>query len=369
MSDALIIGGGVAGAALAIQLAQAGQAVTLIEKEQAAQDKVCGEFLSHEAVGYLSALNIDLDALGAVPIDAVRFAEGERLVERLLPFVARSVSRRVLDEALLSRAADIGVNIVRGRTVQGLERAGQGWTVRASPAFAKHASTAFLCSGKHDVRGWKRPAGKQNDLVGFKMHWRLEPEQTRALSRHVELFIFPGGYGGLEPVEEGKANLCFLIRRAVLESLPGGWEGVLAHIRNSSSHLCERLKGATPLWDKSLAITAIPYGHVCRSSPDGLWRLGDQAAVIPSFSGDGMSIALHSARLAASTFLSGGTADNYQRRLAADVEKQVALATTISRALVSPGGQALCALAAGWMPWAIGAAARATRIPDKALAA
>ncbi len=376
MMETLVVGGGLAGAAAAIHLARAGREVTLVERETTAHDKVCGEFLSGEAVGYLAALGIDLPLLGAEPIADVRFADGSRVARRALPFAAYSLSRRILDEALLARAAEAGATVLRGQTVQGLERSGQGWRARlsSSPAggegvFCLTANSVFLASGKHDVRGWKRSPGKQNDLIGFKMHWTLTAPQARDLSGHVELFLFPGGYGGIEPVEGGQANFCFLIRRAQLEAEGGRWEAVLSRIARSCPHIAARLEGAAASWEKPLAITAIPYGYVRRDSSDGLWRLGDQAAVIPSFSGDGMSIALHSARLAARTYLGDGTASAYQCRLAGDVAHQVHLATAISRALVTPGGQRLCGLAAGLMPWAMSTAAKATRIPERALAA
>ena len=70
----LVVGGGIAGAALAIPLAEAGWRVTLVEREAGPHDKVCGEFLSREARLYLRALGIDPATLGAVPIQRVRVA-------------------------------------------------------------------------------------------------------------------------------------------------------------------------------------------------------------------------------------------------------------------------------------------------------
>jgi flavin-dependent dehydrogenase len=391
----VIVGGGLAGTAAALHLAIAGREATLIEKETMPHDKVCGEFLSHEAVMYLTALGIDLPALGAVAIDRVRF-EGRT---RKLPFAAQSLSRRVLDEALLTRAQDAGVTVMRGRKVQSIERMDDSWRLKLSlspmgegarrageggwmgspltlPISEEmgpfplpsgrgsiDAPSVFLASGKHDVRGRKRGPGRQNDLVGFKIHWRLMSPQQRALNGAVELFLFPGGYGGLEPVENGKANLCFLIRRNILETLGSDWDKILQHICAASPLIADRLAGAQALWDRPLAITSIPYGYVRRDS-DGLWRLGDQAAVIPSFSGDGMSIALHSAKVAAEVYLAGGDAAQYQARLARDVQRQVFLATAISRALVDPVGQKLCYLLASRL---IGMTAKATRIPERLL--
>jgi len=369
MSDAAIIGGGPAGAALAVRLARAGRHVVLFERDPGPADKVCGEFLSREAVTYLEILGLDLRGLGAVAIDAVRLVDGDRVAEVELPFSALSLSRRVLDEALLELAAAAGCELRRGQRVHGLERAsgGAGWQVRLDDDTHHGAAAAFLATGKHDVRGHQRPPGRQDDLVAFKLHWVLSPEQTAALSGAVELVMFEGGYAGLQRVEAGRANLCLVVRRSRLREVGARWSSVLAAMRAESPHLDRRLAGAEPRWAKPLALSRIPYGHVRRHA-DGLWRLGDQAAVIPSFSGDGMSIALHSAALAAHTVLAGGTAEAYQRQLARDVSRQVALATACSQALVRrPGQVVLGAVARAW-PGLMSSVALGTRVRDAAMA-
>src|SRR6516164_9762564 len=112
--DAAVIGGGVAGPALAAELARAGRSVILFEKEKAAHDKVCGEFISHEGVRYLHDLGVSLEGLGALPIRHVRLARHAGAVTDELPFEAQSLSRRVLDETLLQLASKAGAEIQRG---------------------------------------------------------------------------------------------------------------------------------------------------------------------------------------------------------------------------------------------------------------
>ena len=102
--DVVIVGGGPAGAAAACILASAERPVLLIERDAEPRHKVCGEFLSIEAQTYLAHLGIDLDALGASRISRLRLARERRLTEVGLPFTARGLSRRVLDDALLQRA-------------------------------------------------------------------------------------------------------------------------------------------------------------------------------------------------------------------------------------------------------------------------
>jgi flavin-dependent dehydrogenase len=363
-AEVVVVGGGLAGSAAAIGLARAGRDVVLLERESQAQHKVCGEFLSQEALKYLSLLG--LAGVGGVPIGAVRLACQAGVSEAELPFRAMSVTRRRLDEELLQVAAAAGVRVVRGCRVQGLAREGAGWSAVVEGGETVLADAAFLATGKHDVRGRARPKGKQSDLVAFKMYWRLAPEQAAALEGHVELMLYRGGYAGLQPVEEGAVNLCCLVERARLRQLGGSWEKLLAAMQQECGLLRERLQGAQALLERPLAVAAIPYGYV-RETSDGVWALGDQAAVIPSFTGDGMSIALHSGCLAAAMYLRGETAEQFQERLRGEVSGQVALATMVSRGLVWRPSRGVVMAAVGLWPGVLRVVAGRTRIAETAM--
>jgi flavin-dependent dehydrogenase len=369
--DALIIGGGLAGAAAAIHLARAGRRVVLLERSATPQHKVCGEFLSAEALASLSELGVDAAAFGAVPIHIVTLGG----VERPLPFPAMSLTRRTLDEALLRTAADAGVEVRRGCQARSSRFLSGRWMVELDqgPQQATGSLSApavFLATGKHDLRGHARPAGTQRGLVGLKMYFRLTAEQTRELRGRVELILYRGGYAGLQPVEDGVANLCCLIHSRRLQHL-GGWAGFLAAIQQESPALRQRLAGAAPMLERPLAISPIPYGYV-RSSPPpepGLWALGDQAAVIPSFTGDGMSIALHSGRLAAAMHLQGASAAAFQRTLQQQLRHQVGLATILSRTLVHPLTRPIAVATVRAYPRLLGLIAQKTRVSPAALLA
>lgn len=367
MKDAVIVGGGLAGAAVATQLARAGRDVVLIERTAGPTDKVCGEFFSREAETYLSAIGLSLKALGAVPISALRLCARGRVAGAPLPFEAWSLSRRIVDEALVQLAAGAGADVRRGVKVSALEPTSEGFRARLADGTAVDAGAAFLATGKHDLQGFERQSGLQNDLLAFKIHYRLSPDQTADLSRHIEILLFEGGYAGLSPVEEGRANLCLVVRRGRFTEVGQRWERLLDAICAESSHLAGRLASAAPCWAKPLALSVIPYGYL-RFRSKGLWYLGDQAAVIPSFSGDGMSMALHSARLAAAIYLAGARAELFQRRLAGDVLGQMLLATGLSQALVRRPGQILIGAATRLLPSLMSVVASQTRIPSAALA-
>lgn len=363
--DHLVIGGGPAGAMAAIRLASAGRSVILLEKESGPHHKVCGEFLSREAIGYLHQVGIAPLDLGATTIHTLRLSVGGKTVTAPLPFQALSLSRQVLDAALLARAEENGCQVLLGKAVESLHSDGEYWTASLRSGDSIRTPNIFLATGKHELRGYPRSPARQSDLVGFKMLLQLAPAQLRALRNCMELYLFPGGYGGLSLIEGDVANLCLVVRRSKLRSA-GGWPQLLDFIRRVDHHLNQFLDGATPLWPRPLAISSIPYGYLIRES-GGLWCVGDQAAVIPSFTGDGISIALHSAALAASMFLAGRTADDYNRTLRTQLTRSMAFATSLSRAAVTGVGRTSAFAALTLAPNAMRWVADSTRIPQSSL--
>lgn len=58
--DVAIVGGGLAGLSLSIQLAKAGYSVAVFEKEKYPFHKVCGEYISFESWNFLEELGVPL---------------------------------------------------------------------------------------------------------------------------------------------------------------------------------------------------------------------------------------------------------------------------------------------------------------------
>ncbi len=345
-SDALIVGAGPAGSTLAIALARAGREIVLIERSKGPEHKVCGEFLSPAGLRFLRKAGIHPEALGAQTIHSVRIATKEVIAEAELPEKALSLTRRTLDEALLRRAKDAGVTVLRGYTVNRLtqipdNQTSMRWHAQMASGSAPLSilgRDAFLATGKHDVHGWSRAKeGTHHTLVALKMYVLLVPEQHVALEGHIELVFYPGGYAGLQPVEGDWVNLTALISQAVFRSLGGCWSGLLEHMFRHSRHLERRLCGSRELLDRPLAISSIPYGYCVRagSHAESPWRLGDQATVIPSFCGDGMSIALHTADRAAQFYLGGKTSSAFHAEIREGFQKKLHWASVFSRLLVA----------------------------------
>lgn len=374
--DVAIAGGGLGGAAAACRLAEAGRRVVLVEREAApARHKVCGEFLSVEAQQHLERLGLGPAGttpvpLGGAPIDRVRLVHGSARAETDLPFPAWGLSRHRLDAWLLAQAERRGVAVRRGRAVQDLRADGAG--VRLATAGGETALAAdavILATGKHELRGHRRVGAPGSDLIGLKIHLRLAAVEGQALHRHVELVLFDGGYAGLQPVEDGLANLCLLVTKARFAALGRDWRRLVAAV----PHLARRLDGADPCWPRPLAVYKVPYGYLHDVDADAsadaaegraapVYRVGDQVAVIPSFTGDGMAIALRSAELAADAILAGRPAASFHREAVRVFAPPLRAAGLVAAAGGRPWSQAAVVAACRLAPGLLTAVARHTRI-------
>jgi menaquinone-9 beta-reductase len=367
--EVLVLGGGVAGCAASIALARKGRSVTLIEREPTPRHKVCGEFLSGEALEDLHALGIEVASLGAVPINYVRIAAARRAAEAPLPFPAASLTRKALDTALIAAAIAAGVRVKRGRRVQSLSRATANlWQATLDDGTVYEAPTAFLATGKHDLRGHGRPKDPLQ-WVAFKMYYRLSAAQTADLADASELTLYSGGYGGIQPVEDGITNFCCVVQRRYFARAGLRWEGVLAKMQQDCPHLAMRLDGAESLLDKPITITHIPYGYLRRATEDGLYCIGDQAAVIPSFTGDGISIALHTARHATAAYLAAEPAPVFQPKLRSAMLPQMRLAEVAADGLNNVLARAVLPFCLRVWPGAMRVTARLTRVTQPAAVA
>src|SRR6185503_1799268 len=114
------------------------------------------------------------------------------------------------DEALLTGAQEAGARVERGACVEALEGEHGGWMARLANGGTRQAAAVVLATGKHNLRGWTRPAGSQDDLVAFKMYFQLAGGDGSELQSRVELILFPGGYAGLLFLPNGVMNVCLL---------------------------------------------------------------------------------------------------------------------------------------------------------------
>ena len=293
MYDLIVIGGGPAGAATAIMCARKGARVLLLERGRFPRHKVCGEFVSAESLGLLAEL---LDQQnGSLLRDAIRipqarmFLDGRVLQTRIEP-AAVSIARWDLDAALWRAAEHSGVDARQQVTVQRV--AGTGPFVVAS-SLGDHQTRAVVnATGRwSNLNAGSRPNGQAGaKWIGLKAHFA-----ETAAPASVDLYFFNGGYCGVQPVnlaggaEPQRINVCAMVRADVASTM--------ADVLAFHPALQERARRWQPLSDP------VSVGPLLFRKPqpeaDGLLRVGDAAAFVDPFVGDGISLALRSGALAA----------------------------------------------------------------------
>lgn len=308
----VILGAGPAGSAAAIALAQAGVRPLLLDRDAEVRDQLCGGFLSWRTAEQLQALGVDPARLGARRVERLALFAGGTEATLPLPAPAFGLSRRALDTALRQRALALGARLeidaarsVEGTTVAGRRRIWAG-------------ETLFLATGKHDVRGPGRPRDARDPALGLRLRLPASAAREALLAGRIELHLFAGGYAGIVLQEDGSANVCLAVRKSLLGASGGDPAALLETLAASHPAFAQRL-GSDWAAQPVETVGAVPYGWIARDTRPGLFRLGDQAAVIPSLAGEGIAIALASGAMAAHCWLARGAEGSlaYQRALAA----------------------------------------------------
>lgn len=354
----LIAGGGPAGSVAAAMLATAGRHPLVIERTAEPQDALCGGFLSWRTLDTLATIGIGRDALGGHVVTRVALFAGSRRSEARLPRPAVGVSRRRLDALLIAHAARLGAGIERGVAI----RAADGVTIRTDDGALLTGDALFLATGKHDLRGLTRPAPRASDpAMGVRVRLAPAPGLAALIGDAIELHLFDRGYAGIELQEDGSANLCMAVRQSRLADA-GNLDGLLNRLGNESPMLGDRLtfRARGSAID---AIANVPYGWRTATTRAGIFRLGDQAGVIPSLAGEGMGIAIASAIRASRAYLNNGpgAATDYQRQFAAALRRPLAVADGV-RALAERPATAPLLMRGARAPALVTAIAALTRI-------
>ena len=360
----LIIGSGIAGAAAAIDLARAGQRPLIIERNREIGDAICGGFLSWQSLAALERLGLSPQLLGGQPVNEVRLFAGRRMARAPLPQRGMGLSRRALDTALLDQALAAGASVERGISVRTY---GPDAVMLSDGATLKPADL-FVAHGKYGVAGHQRhpPAKVAADpVVGLRLRLSATRQIAMLVGEAVELFLFDRGYAGLVRQEDGTANLCLAVHKSRLSEAGGKPEVLIAQWGASNGPLGERLAAADPVGPID-AIAAIPYGWRRSSGPDGLWHLGDQAAVIPSLAGEGMGIALSTASSAVASWRQGDRSADWQRRMARRLTPPMTLARIIWALAEHPRWNGAGVALLQQLPMLTGVLARGTRVPGNA---
>jgi flavin-dependent dehydrogenase len=288
--DIAIVGGGLAGCAAAITLLQSEPRtrVLVLERGTYPRHKVCGEFVSPEGMAALARLlgtgkALDL-AAGVPPIAQANIHVDGRVLSAPIRPAAASITRLDLDFVLWQHATQLGADCREKNIVLRVENNGlfeiqlEDERVRANALINAAGRWSFFTQSL-----LKPTNGLHNKWIGLKSHFN-EPSSSGA----IDLYLFEGGYCGVQPVAVDRVNACAMVRvdRA----------STLAEVCALHPKLRERSGGWRPLMDP--VTTAPLYFRNPVPVENGVFNAGDAAGFIDPFVGDGMTLALHSGILA-----------------------------------------------------------------------
>ena len=331
-TDALIIGGGPAGAATGILLAKAGWRVVLVEQHEFPRQKVCGECISAGALSILDELGVgdEIRASAGPEIRQLGWMGSTRTITAPFPgctvgthAYGRAIGRDRLDSVLLAKARSLGVHVVqpaRVRRVSGtpghflceVEMRNRSIRRPSGPLIFKQVWTAQavvdahgswelpLAVGEHEQKsGNARTAAQDRDLFAFKATFTRSTLPPGLLP----VIAFPGGYGGIVVANDGRTTVACCIRRDALRacraSLPGQSAG--SAVAEMLRHACVGIAEALLHAEKQAAWLSVgPIRPGIRVDDcKNIFRVGNAAGEVHPLIGEGINMALHSARLAA----------------------------------------------------------------------
>lgn len=295
----VIIGGGLAGLTAAIHLSHHGLQVCLFEKEGYPHHKVCGEYLSKEILPYLQSLDISLSDLKPVEIDRLIYSTSKgKPVTASLGMGGIGISRFALDHFLYQKAMANGVKVFH-ETVS--EVSFDQGKFKSSAGNQIHESDfIFGAFGKRSILDKKLKRNfieKRSEWLAVKAHYAHDSYPSDTVSLH----NFPGGYCGLSKTETGAINVCYLATFETFKKHRDP-ENFKKEVLCKNPFLNSFFGKATPLFEKNLSIAQV-YFEKKTLIQDHVIMLGDAAGLIHPLCGNGMAMAIHSAKIASEAVL------------------------------------------------------------------
>ena len=311
--EVIIAGGGPAGASAAIHLASGGARVLLAEQRKFPRQKLCGEFISPECLLHFKNLGVDLRMLDARPArltETVFYSRSGSSASVPSSWfhgsgIALGLSRAEMDEHLLRRASEVGVDVRENTQVTDiiLEHDVVRGAVVKDELCEKQIRATITIDATGRTRALARRVEKRShgfppqraSRVAFKAHLT----NTQVLNGACEIYFYRGGYGGLSTIENALSNLCFIVSAGDVRACDADADRVMREV------VCQNVRAkhtlaATQVYTPWLAVSLEGFGRHSLQPANGLLAIGDAASFIDPFTGSGMLMAMESGELIAS---------------------------------------------------------------------
>ena len=314
--DAIVVGGGPAGASTAFALARAGARVIVLDRATFPRPKPCAEYLSPQASRLLSDMGaLDaVEAAGAAHLDGmiVRAPNGAALRG---DFVAEhgysafrnrglALRRILLDDILLDCARSAGAVVREGCRVADVVRDAHGRVVGVQVLDATGASRemrAPLVIGADGLRsviarrlGLARTSRLWPRRIALVAHYENFGDVTDWGEMHVERKV---GYVGLASVENGLTNVAMVIPGSFGREIAADRTAFFEAWLRARPQLAGRVAGARRV--TNVLATGPFASHARRAWAPGAALVGDAADFFDPFTGEGIYSALRGGELLA----------------------------------------------------------------------
>ena len=283
-----------AGLISAIQLAEAGLDVVVVEKKEYPFHKVCGEYISNEVLPFLESIKCFPHHLQPAKITQFLLSDhGGREAKMPLDLGGFGLSRYAFDHFLYQQALKRGAEFRLRKQLKEVEPIKEGFRVHLSKGETEEARLVIGTWGKRSTadKGLKRGFIRQRtDFIGVKYHIKGDLPDDE-----VSLHNFPGGYCGIAKIEEDTWNMCYLGSKERLRHW-GSLEAMEEKDLGKNPLLKKIMKEATYVQEKPKVINEINF----RPKPlveQGVLMAGDAAGLITPLCGNGMAMAIHGGKL------------------------------------------------------------------------
>jgi flavin-dependent dehydrogenase len=292
--DVIIVGGGLAGLTSALHLSKFGTSVLLIEKNTYPKHKVCGEYISNEVLPYYKSLGFDPFEYGAKKISTFHLSSPKsRSVETQLPLGGFGISRYEIDLILSEKCKESGVKIVH-ESVESIDFKDDQFQVKLKDKTTFLGKVCIGAYGKRsniDVKLNRDFIKNKSPHLAVKVHMKGEFPENK-----VGLHNFKGGYCGVSMVETGNLNVCYI---ADFESFKKHKDlnDFQEKVVYKNKFLKEVFTNGELVFEKPITISQISFSDK-KTVDHHILMCGDTAGMIHPLSGNGMGIAIRSAKIA-----------------------------------------------------------------------